>query len=147
MKKHLKIIMAFIFSSILSACSNLNLHTTTSSQNNQNVVQHIPDSFAGKWVNKKKPNHSYCNPKSGSFEQVIWIIKPKQNYLELLTWSEYRIRKFSSLTKNAFTADVEVKSQDIDPDSTAEITTEKLSAKLISNNAIIINSKRYYRCP
>lgn len=55
--------------------------------------------------------------------------------------------KFNSLTKNTFNAQVEVTSQDVDPDSTSNITQETLNAKLVNPTTLVIDGKRYYRCP
>ncbi|GAB1667493.1 hypothetical protein Mh1961_07130 [Mannheimia haemolytica] len=147
MKKYFKLISVLTISTFLSACANLDLGTILKPQQNQQVIQTIPDGFAGKWVNKKKPSYQYCNPSSGNFKQVIWIITPQQNHLELLTWSSYKVIKFNSLTENTFNAQVEVTSQDVDPDSTSNITQETLNAKLVNPTTLVIDDKRYYRCP
>ena len=55
--------------------------------------------------------------------------------------------KFNSLTENTFNAQVEVTSQDVDPDYTNNITQETLNAKLVNPNTLVIDGKRYYRCP
>ncbi|AHG76792.1 hypothetical protein [Mannheimia varigena] len=80
-------------------------------------------------------------------EQPLLIINPQQNYLELLTWSSYKVIKFNSLTENAFNAQVEVTSQDVDPDSTSNVTQETINAKLVNPTTLVIDGKRYYRCP
>lgn len=147
MKKHFKLISVLAVGSMLSACANFDLGTILQPQKNQQVTQTIPNGFAGKWVNKKKPSYQYCNPSSGNFEQVIWIITPQQNHLELLTWSSYKVIKFNSLTENTFNAQVEVTSQDVDPDSTSNITQDTLNAKLVNPTTLVIDGKRYYRCP
>ncbi|AWW34582.1 hypothetical protein CT138_06835 [Mannheimia varigena] len=147
MKKHFKLLSVLAVSSMLSACANFDLGTILKPQRNQQVIQTIPDGFTGKWINKKKPSYQYCNPSSGDFEQVIWIITPQQNHLELLTWASYKVLKFNSLTENAFNAQVEVTSQDIDPDTTSNVTQETLNAKLVNKNTLLIDGKRYYRCP
>lgn len=131
---------------MLSTCANFDLGTILKLQQKQQVIQTIPDGFAGKWVNKKKPSYQYCNPSSGNFEQVIWITL-QQNHLELLTWASYKVLKFNSLTENAFNAQVEVTSQDVDPDSTSNITQETLNTKLVNPTTLVIDGKRYYRCP
>lgn len=148
MKKHFKLLSVLAVSSMLSACANFDLGTILKPQQNQQVTQTIPDGFAGKWVNKKNHRHKHCNPPAGDFlEQPLLIINPKQNHLELLTWASYKVLKFNSLTENAFNAQVEVTSQDVDPDSTSNITQETLNAKLVNPTTLVIDGKRYYRCP
>ncbi|MBF0784687.1 hypothetical protein E4T80_04235 [Muribacter muris] len=148
MKKHFKLISVLAVSSMLSACANFDLGTILQPQKNQQVTQTIPNGFAGKWVSKKNHRHKHCNPPAGDFlEQPFLIINPKQNHLEWLTWSDYRVIKFHSLSDSFFTAEVEVTSIEIDPDDTPSVSRKNLSAKLVNPTTLVIDDKRYHRCP
>lgn len=68
--------------------------------------------------------------------------------MEFIGFSLHKIAKFYSLTQDAFSAQVKVKIIDMgEMNEETEDKIENLSAKLVNKNTIIVDSKRYYRCP
>ncbi|OBX06379.1 hypothetical protein QV08_10365 [Gallibacterium salpingitidis] len=75
-------------------------------------------------------------------------ITPEHNILEFIGFSLHKVAKFYSLTQDAFSAQVKAKTIDMgEINEEAEDKIENLSAKLVDKNTIIVDSKRYYRCP